>query len=285
VLLAAALVLFGVVTVVSFGRLPSDLHPHWWPVPLVLIVTTPLTVLLNAAEFRAMGAINGHTVRWLPAIRLTVVAGAANLLPLPGGVVIRTQALHQRGSTYRHALAANASAGIAWLGTGCLVVGALVVSDRDLLATTLALLVTGAACLVVVRMVLRRVDPSSSARNLTRLLVIETGSTVVGGLRLFLLFKVLGLSASPAQAVALTASTIIAAAVGVFPGGLGLRELIAGAIGAVVALPAGAAVAATALDRIATQLVLGLLAAVLLIPGRLTGEDEAAVVQREPEQR
>lgn len=272
VLLLSALVVFVVITVISFRALPDDLEPRWWPVPLVLLVTTPLTVLLNAAEFRAMGTINGYAIRWVPAVRLTVIAGAANLLPLPGGVVIRTQALHQRGSTYRHALAANAAAGMTWLGTGCLIVGGLLAVDDDLLLAAIALTAAGVALLVGVSAVLRRIDRPRTARNLGQLLVIETCTTIVGGARLFLLFKVLGLDASVAQSIALTASQIIAAAVGVFPAGLGLREVIAGGVGTLVALPASAAVAVTAVDRIATQLVLALLAALLLLRGdRPTG--------------
>lgn len=276
VLLVSALVVFVVVTVLSFRALPEDLDLRWWPVPLVLLVTTPLTVLLNAAEFRVMGTINGHVVRWVPAIRLTVLAGAANLLPLPGGVLIRTQALHHRGSTYRHALAANACAGLAWLGMGCVVVGALLGADPDLRLAAGALVPAGLACLVGVTAMLRRIDQPGIARNLGQLIVVETGTIAVGGARLFLLFKVLGLSASAAQSITLTASQIIAAAVGVFPAGLGLRELIAGGIGALVALTVGAAIAVTALDRLATQLVLGVLTAALLLKGHATADTDGA---------
>lgn len=278
-LLLAAVVLFVGVTVLSVRALPDNLRLHWWPIPL-LLVTTPCTVLLNAAEFRAMGAINGHVVGWVAAVRLTVVAGAANLLPLPGGVVVRTQALRLRGSSYQHALAANAAAGVAWLGTGCVVVGMLLAVNPDHRLAAGPLVLAGGVCLVGVTAILRRVDRARVTGNLSQLLLIETGAIAVGGARLFLLFEVLGLSASIAQAITLTSSQIIAAAVGIFPAGLGLRELLAGGIGALVALPAGAAVAVTALDRIAMQAVLGLLAALLLIKGKEpVGTDPLAATQ------
>jgi hypothetical protein len=277
VLLFAALIIFVLITALSFRSLPHDLHTRWWPVPLVLLVTTPMSVLLNAGEFRVMGAINGHAIRWGAAVRLTVVAGAANLLPLPGGVIIRTEALRQRGSTYKHALGANASAGIAWLGMGCVTIGMLFAVSPNRSLVGLTLIAAGTGCLMSVSAILRRIDRPGAYRNLTRLIIVETSTIIVGGSRLFLLFKVLGLTASVAQSITLTASQIIASAVGIVPAGLGLRELIAGGIGSLVALPAGAAVAVTAVDRIATQLVLGLLAAALLWRARrllTTGSDD-----------
>ena len=281
-LLFAALVVFVVITVLSFLSLPRDLHPNWWPVPLVLLVTTPLSVVLNAAEFRVMGAINGHAIAWGAAVRLTVVAGAANLLPLPGGVLIRTEALRQRGSTYKHALAANASAGIAWLGMGCVTIGMLFAFRSDGRLVGLVLVAAGGVALTAVVVILRRIDRPSTYGNLSRLVIVETGTILVGGSRLFLLFKVLGLTASVAQSITLTASQIIAAAVGVFPAGLGLRELIAGGIGSLVSLPTGAAVAVTAVDRVATQLVLGVIAAALVWHARrpvTAGMDDDVAVQ------
>ena len=105
--------------------LGGDVELHWWVLPVLVLVTGPLAVLANAAEFRIMGAVNGHHIRWAPAVRLTVLAASANLLPLPGGVLVRTQALYNRGSTYRHAVGANAAAGLVWIGCAALVIAAL----------------------------------------------------------------------------------------------------------------------------------------------------------------
>ena len=267
-LLAFALVLFVVISVASFRALPDGVRFHWWALPLLVLVTTPLTVLANSAEFRVMGAINGHVIGWLSAARLTVIAGAANLLPLPGGVVIRTQALRKAGSSYRHALAANAAAGLAWIGMGSLAIAALLVGNGDTRLAAALLTVVGLGCLVAVRAVLHRIDRAGSTRYLAQLIVIELATVVVSGARIFLAFRLIGLSASAAQSIALTASQIIAAAVGIFPAGLGLREALAGGIGSAVHLPLSASVAATASDRITGQLGLAVLAGVLLLSAR-----------------
>ena len=126
-LLGIALVLFAVVSVISFVGLPDDVQLHWWVAVLLVFVTTPLTVVANAGEYRVMAEVSGHRVSWLEAGRLTVLATAANLLPVPGGIMVRTQALRAEGTTYRRALAANAASGIAWVAVGSFATGTLMI--------------------------------------------------------------------------------------------------------------------------------------------------------------
>lgn len=278
-LLVFALVLFVTISVLSFRSLPDGVQFSWWPLPILILITTPAMVMANSAEFRLMGLINGHRIGWMPAARLTVVAGAANLLPLPGGIVIRTQALRKHGSSYKHALAANAAAGLAWVGAGCLAIAILFSFSGDTRLAALVLAAAAAAAIGVVLTMLRRVDRGSATRNLLLLLAVEGATVVISGVRIFLVFRLIGLTATAAQSVALTASQIIAAAVGIFPAGLGLRELLAGGIGSAVDLPVGQAISATASDRITGQLGLALLAGALLVLGRgqrsaLPSEDE-----------
>jgi hypothetical protein len=263
-LLVVAFALFVVISVLSFLSLPAGVHFRWWALPLLVVVTTPLTLIANSAEFRIMGAINGHVIGWYAAARLTVVASAANLLPLPGGIVVRTHALHGRGSSYRNALAANAAAGLAWIGVAALIIAALLATTAHGWVAPIALGVGGVACIVATLAVLRRVERPSAIRLLIQLIGVEAATVAVNAVRIFLAFRLIGLSATAAQSVALTASQIIAAAVGIFPAGLGLRELLAGGIGSAVGLQLAASIAATASDRIAGQSGMALLALLLL---------------------
>lgn len=275
-LLVFALVLFVVISFISFRALPNGVQFHWWALPILILVTTPLTVLANSAEFRIMGLINGHRIAWMPAARLTVIAGAANLLPLPGGIVIRTQALRSRGSSYKHALAANAAAGIAWIGMACVAISVLFLSGSRTRLVAIALAVAGILSIAGVARIMRRVVSGDSNRLLAQLVVVEAATVLVSGARIFFAFRLIGLSASAAQSVALTASQIIAAAVGIFPAGLGLREVLAGGIGSAVNLPASESISATACDRITSQASLAILAMVLLFAerrGRLAALD------------
>jgi hypothetical protein len=266
--LGSAFVLFVVISVLSFGALPHGLHFHWWVLPVLVLVTTPMMVAANSAEYRVMGEMSGYHVGWLDSARLTIIASAANLLPLPGGIVIRTQALRHKGSSYRRALAANAVAGVTWAGTGCVVIAILLLAEASRRTAGIVVMVVGIACLVVVAAMLRRMDRTVAGRLMAKFVVVETATVAVSGLRMFLAFKLIGLSASPTQAVALTASLIIAAALGIFPAGLGIRELLAGAIGTAVSLSASESVAATASDRVSAQAGLSIFALALFVQAR-----------------
>jgi hypothetical protein len=262
--LAIAAALFIGLAIFSFRSLPERAHANWWA-GAALLVSAPLIAVLNAAEYRVMGAVNDHRIGWRPAYRLAVLSSAANLLPIPGGVVIRTQALHRQGSTYGRALTANAAAGIAWIGAAALGSGALLLVSHHPVTPAALLLAGGIGCIAGVGLLLRGVNRDHAGGLLASLVAVEMAIVAFLALRLALAFAVIGLHVSAAQAVALTAAQIIAAAVGFLPGGLGLRELLAGGIGSAVNLRASTAIAASVVDRIFDQLGLSLLAAVVVV--------------------
>ncbi len=265
ILVLVAMVVFLAVSIPSLGALRDGPALRPAVLPLLVLVTTPLMVLANAAEYRVMGAINGHRIAWRDASQLTILAAVANLLPLPGGVVVRTQALRNKGSSYKKALGANLAAGLAWIACGALAVGALLLADVDRRLVAGGVLAGGVALVVGVGVLLHRADPEHARSHLLRLLAIEAGIVVVSATRLWLGFALLGISAEPAQAVMISGSVIIAAAIGIFPAGLGLREALAGGIAVIVDMPARLAVLATAADRVAAQLGLAIVAGLLAL--------------------
>ena len=127
-----------------------------------------------------------------------------------------------------------------------------------------ALPTLGVAGLAAVWLLLCRADRASAGRHLRWLFLVEAATVVLSSVRIFVAFQVIGQTIRPVQAVALTASVIIAAAIGIFPAGLGLRELLSGVIGTAVGLTASEAIAATAADRIVSLAGSAILAAVLL---------------------
>ena len=280
--LTGSLTLFLAITALSVRSLPNGVHFHWWALGILVVVMPSLGVAANAAEFRVMGAVNGHRIGWTPAVQLTIAAGAANFLPLPGGILIRTQALRVRGSSYRHAVAANAAAGLTWVGVGCLAIAGFFATSGDTRLAAAGLAVAGIAALASVVAMLRRIDPVTALRFLLQLMLVEAATVAIGGVRIFVAFHFIGLHATPAQAVALTASQIIAAAVGIFPGGLGIREVLAGGIASALNLAPAKAVAAIASDRVAGQIGLAALALVLVGHARLT-RDRGTAAEPAPE--
>jgi hypothetical protein len=77
---------------------------------------------------------------------------------------------------------------------------------------------------------------------------------LTSGLRVWLSLAAIGQAASLGASLAISCSTVIAALVGIAPAGLGLREAVAGGLAAAVGVPVAAAVAASAVDRLASQI-------------------------------
>lgn len=223
------------------------------PVPLVLVavVGVPATAMVNAAEYVVSAVIVGQRARWADAMRVGVVGTAANMLPLPGAAAVRIRALRELGPGYRRATAATLVVGLGWIAVAAALAAGAVASAAEWrvavgFAAVAGLTGTGAV------MVLRRLVPPERSRSRLLLLVVavEVASVLVGALRLMLVLEGLGMPGALAAGLVLAVSGSLSAAVGVLPGGLGVRELIAAGLAPLVALPAAAGFTASAVNRL-----------------------------------
>lgn len=268
-LLPVAFLAFVVTAGLAFAALPEDLEVEPAFLVLSLVLVTPLSTAANAAEFAATAHAVGRRIDRSEALRVAVLSSAANLLPLPGAVAVRTHQLRGAAGTKR-ALGVTAGAGVCWLGTAVLVagIGDLVVHQR--LASWVATAV-GAAIVAVAYVVVRR--SATEPTGWRWIVACELAQVAVATARLALAVTALGESVDLAQALWLAVSPVAGSAVGILPGGLGVREAIAASIAALVDLPAAVGGAAAAVDR-----VLGLVVVAALVPfarRRQAGNDTA----------
>jgi hypothetical protein len=256
-LLLGAALAFVLVTYLAVRALPPlELAERWPLLVLVGVVGVPLSMLANAVEYVISGRIVGSRVRLGEAVRVTVLAMAANLLPLPGSLVVRTTALHGLGSGARRAIGATAIVALAWVGVTGLVAGGLALAGIGLAFGTVTfgvgLAVTACSLLLLAGSVERARLPALTLA----LLATEVGTVILGAARFWLVLVALGFPAGLSQAAALVIAGVAAAATGIFPGGLGLRELLAGVVSPLVGLPAALGVLATAVNRLIEYAVL-----------------------------
>lgn len=87
-------------------------------------------------------------------------------------------------------------------------------------------------------------------------LAVESAMVVISVMRLYLILAGMGLDVSLRQPLTLTVATVLASAVGFFPGGCGIRELIAAGLGPVASLPAATSAVAVGLDHVGGLFVL-----------------------------
>lgn len=259
---AVAVLSLGALLVYSARTFPSTSGVRWNLLVTVGIVGPLATIWVNAKEFQLQARVLGQNIRGYPAIRVSVLGTTANLLPLPGALVVRTRALAAESGLKRSA-GVGASTGIIWLAVslGLSGVGLSTFGRGELGAVSL---LSGAILLGAGLAAGRALG--ADAKTLGLLILAETALATTGAARLYLILIALSVDVSASQAISLTASSALAGAAGVFPAGLGIREALAGLLASVVDLPAAVGVAATAIDRFAGMgTLLGALAVVLTL--------------------
>jgi uncharacterized membrane protein YbhN (UPF0104 family) len=265
-LLLVAAVVFAVATVLAWRALPNGDSPLAWPPLLVVaLLGVPALLVLNSVEYLITVRAVGGRMSLPDSLRLNVVASAANLLPVPGSIMVRIQGLRNTGATYAASTASTAVVGVTWISLSLLAAGGLQVAVGERRLGSLVFL-AGIGLLVLV-WTMARLQPgvSYTPRLAMQLLLVEMARVGVLAIRLHLLLVALGAVPTVAQSMALTISVVVATAVAVFPGGLGIRELTAAAIGPLVGLPASVSLLAVALDWVLNLAVLGVAAGVLAV--------------------
>lgn len=278
-LLAAATITFIGGGWLAFASLDVSLADvRWAPLLVAALVGVPLTLLTSTLEYTTSARMLGHRSPLVPALRLTVVSTAANLLPLPGAFLVRVHGLRSMGSGYGKALGSTAVVGIVWIGVSAVLAGALLVPAGSLIAAA-ALLVVGVPLLGLAHVWLRRsVSDVAERRRIAGILVlVEVLAVLMNAGRLVLILIGLNVDASLNQTLVLAVSSSLAAAAGILPGGFGLRELIAAALAPLVGLPAAAGFVAPAINRVMGIVILApvTLALMLGIRQRHEGSDPA----------
>lgn len=262
----AAAVVFVVATWYALAGVDVTLEElEWGPVLLLVAVGVPLLAVLNGEEFRAMAGLLGLRRPFSEGLRVSVLGSAANILPIPGAALVRMAILRRGGASYGDSTQALLLTAACWGGATAVVAGTLLAASGRIVFGGVAALV-GLAVWAVAG-VLARWRLNTRLRAFLRLLVVEVASVLVGAVRFMLVIMAVSQEVDLEQAAALTVAGVVAAATGIFPGGLGLREVLAGIIGPLVDLSSQLSVLAAVGNRIAEYVVLAP-AALLLSRGR-----------------
>jgi len=279
-LLLVAVIIFAGGFVAAYLNLPPSMEaPVWTLLALVAVIGVPATVATNAWEYALSANLLGYRVSPGAAVRVSIMASAANLLPIPGSVLVRTEAVRRLGAKTSRALATSTLVGLAWLAITALLTGALLlVYGRIGLsagAGGIGVVLTGATVYL-----LARLEVSRPALVGAKLALVESASVLVKAVRLYVILHALHYQVGMDQAMALTSASVVATASGFFPGGLGATEVLSAAVSPLVSLPAAVGLLAAAIDRMIGLAVLGLLTGALLF-GKRHGAKEVEAAQEE----
>lgn len=250
-LLGIALLVFVVVMVLAVLRLPSfQLHGRW---VLVAALAAMVTFTVNVGEFWLAARWLNVRVRAREAVQVSILASAANLAPIPGAILVRARDLFSRGAEGSEITRALATIGAAWVAVSLLVAGVSLYLAEQLAFSISALLL---GVLVIFSLPLLVARSSSAALQVWQAVSVESFSVAAHAAAYFATYRALGFDAEKWQVLTLPLAGALSNASGFVPGGLGLRELLAGALVELVSLPASTGVIASAFDRILGLVVL-----------------------------
>jgi hypothetical protein len=272
-IIAAAVFLVVLIPALN-GYRHRHLHLHGGFLPVALAFAFPL-ILLNAVEFALISHLTGGRATRRQSLNISVGGSMANLLPIPGSVVLRTGALVTTGSSLSSALHAIVRVGLVWVGVSLTAFGGAAIG-RDILVGSISLatgVVLTSACSWLVWRQARRAGPAGSMHPrlvVAAVLGVEIGTVAVESVRLWAVLHVIGFGADPLQGTALTAASVLTTASGIFPAGLGLREVLSAAFGAASGIPAIIAVTASVVDRLVVLASLGLFSSGMALWYRLS---------------
>jgi uncharacterized membrane protein YbhN (UPF0104 family) len=267
-LLVLAVAAFIAFTVLAIRALPPIDKPIRWELIVIAgLVFVPLITVLNALEFRLMARFAHHHPPMLEVLQVTILGSAANLLPVPGAVVVRLANLRKAGVKVTRGLNLTAIIGITWVGAACTLGGLVQLFSHTAFGVTTLAIGVGLLGIALV-MLVRAVDDGTRIAGALELLAIESGFVLLQAFRLFLIASALRFNVSYAQSTTLVIAAVSAAAIGFLPAGLGAREAIAAALAPIVGFPAAVGLVITAVDRAVNLVVLSVFAGAITLATR-----------------
>lgn len=259
----AAAIFIGVI-VVAIAAFPYDAGSvHWTRLAWTAVVLVPATAILNGLEFHLGAHLLSLNFTLAESFRVGLYGSAANNLPIPGAVMVRVGAMARRGSKLRRAGSVAVATGILRVALAAAVAG-LVVWVADSQFPGLALMIFGGALGAVTLWYLSRSSDAKARWTIVSAIVaVEVAFVVATALRFHVALLALDVRATASQSVVLALSVSVAAAVGIVPAGLGIRELVAGLLAPLVSIQPALGLAGSVLDRIAAMIALGLITIVV----------------------
>lgn len=202
----------------------------------------------------------------MPLPRATIVAAhayLAELLPIPGGAIVRTRALMRSGSTLRRSSLLVIATAILWIALAMVAAGLALLSAQDRLGWPLVLAGSTFSIVFLLWLGVKAGVGVAAGTLFHRLAGI--GLT---GLRLQCAFAALGMPIAFPDTLPFVLASLLGSASSIAPAGLGVSESLAALVATARDYPAGIAFLAVGIDRLFCLGGCGILAlAALVKPG------------------
>lgn len=228
---------------------------------LVFTAGVPITVLLNALRIKLAARLLKQSMPYHRACEITILSMAANLLPLPGGVLVRIAAFKNTDTNYKQSIIVNLVLALLWTSVVIVFAGGAMLLMRASIITgfifVCGILLTTCCLILLYRLY-------GNAPISITLLLLQFGMTGTDAVRLWLCMGAISVASNYLQMAVLTTASVMGSVVSIVPAGLGIREWVAAFLSPIVGIAPEAGFMATSLNRIIGLVSISILAAILI---------------------
>jgi hypothetical protein len=254
--LTTAILVFVIMLVWSFCALDLAI----WklrPLPFLLLfcILSPLSVVYGAQGIGLLARVVGKKMPFSTAFRASAVGQIAEILPLPGGAIVRTIALTRVGARPVESAVLVTATALLWISLAAVGAGVVIMWDSHAAGVLFAVL--GLLCSSAI---LGWIGWLANLRVMVFTLLHRLAGLVLTALRLSLSFAIIGVAVSPQDTMPFVLASIAGSAASIAPAGLGVSELLAALMANGLGSATAAAILAVALNRL-----IGLASTILLV--------------------
>jgi hypothetical protein len=243
-MLAVAVFAFGLfIWVRDLGIGIEDIR--WLPLALLMIVLVPCTIAYSAVNMMLMADAVRIPMRFVDGVRVSAYAQVAEILPLPGGAIVRTAALVNAGADIRRSGGLVLSFSLLWIGCAA-GVGGMATARVGWAALVAACAGAGLVSLVFVW--IGRNFGYSVALWAVGLRVLGVGLLA---LRIIYACAVIDFAIGFDRAIAFASAAIFGSAAAIVPAGLGVSESLSALLSVPLSVPPAVGFLAAAISRLA----------------------------------
>lgn len=246
-LIVAAVFLIGGLALAIADKPDALLSIDYKLVLLCLVLAGPLSIFASALEFGATARLAGVRISASEVLQVTIIGSAANLLPIPGAMMVRIASIKAAGASLEKAASATTFSAALWPATGCIAAGFAAMALGYPIAGAMVAAAGLAGLVGFVGLAFMRFRSHAMLATLVGIKALQI-AVEVG--RLSLCLAALGGASDLLTSTILNMSNVIGSIVTIVPAGLGVREGVGVALAPILSLSASLTFLAVAINRI-----------------------------------
>jgi len=253
---------------ISVNASPELIQDISWRYVLLLIAAgAPLLTLANSLDIFVMAKSVKSEIKFTDCIRVSVLSTATNLLPAPGGSIVRIAALSTNGASIADASWVTIMSGAVWFAIAFAAAG-LAMSIYDMTAAAAFVAIAAAVAAGALFLAARAGVATMQVLTIASVKVIIVA---IESMRYYWALKALNIDPNAFQAVVLSVATVVGSAIAVAPAGLGVREGVAALLAVAVTLDPAAGFLSSSINRITMYVMMAMLVTGFYVFGNKAG--------------